>query len=261
MSPSQEILLHEQKGYVATLTLNRPEKRNSLSPALLLRLAETLETLAQDDQVRAVVITGAGDQAFSSGYDMNAIPTEVLPDPHAPLERGIQSVINFPYPVIAMINGYAFGAGCELALCCDLRIGVEETRMGMPPARLGVVYPVKGLGRFVKLLGLARTKELFFTGRYYPALQAREMGMLDYVVPRTQVETFTHDLAQEISHNAPLSVKGTKRILNMLTQDLHLAEKDLKEADRMVGQAFGSQDLREGMAAFQQGRKPDFKGC
>ncbi len=270
MSPSQtrsqDILLIEKKGYVMTLTLNRPEKRNSLSPELLFRMAETLDTFARDDQVRAVVIQGAGDHAFSSGYDMNAIPTEGVTEsqglnPHAPLERGLQSIIHFPYPVIALINGYAFGAGCELALCCDLRIGVEETRMGMPPAKLGVVYPVKGLDRFVKRLGLARTKELFFTGRYYSAPQALEMGLLDHVLPKSQVNEFTHQLADEISCNAPLSVKGTKRILNLLTQDLHLAEADLQEAERIVGQAFSSQDLKEGKAAFQQGRKPVFKGC
>lgn len=268
MSPSQtqDILKTEKKGYVLTLTLNRPEKRNSLSPELLFRMAETLDRFAREDQVRTVIVQGAGDQAFSAGYDMNALPTEGKAgsqgqDPHAPLERGLQSILNFPYPIIALVNGYAFGAGCELALCCDLRIGVEETRMGMPPAKLGVVYPVKGLDRFVKRLGLARTKELFFTGRYYSASQAREMGLLDYVVPQSRVNEFTHELAGEISRNAPLSLKGTKRILNLLTRDLHLAEKDLQEADGIVDQAFTSQDLQEGKAAFQQGRKPDFKGC
>ena len=143
---STEILLIEKKDRVGTLIFNRPEKRNSLSPDLLIRIHQTLENFAQEDEIRAVVVRGIGDQAFSSGYDIAAIPTEVSPQTREklrdqnPLDLALNSVINFPYPVIALLNGYAFGAGCELAVCCDLRIGADDIRMGMPPAKLGLVY-------------------------------------------------------------------------------------------------------------------------
>ncbi len=263
---SADILLVEKKDRVATLVLNRPEKRNSLSPDLLIRLHETLEEFAREDAVRAVVIRGVGDQAFSSGYDIAAIPTRVTPDlqeklrKQNPLELAMESVVHFPYPVIALLNGYAFGAGCELAVCCDLRIGADDIRMGMPPAKLGLVYPISGLMHFVRVLGIPRTRELFFTGRVYSAQRAREMGLVDYLLPRPEVEAFTYDLAAEIAGNAPLSVKGTKRILNLLSQTMTLSEEGLKEANALLVQAFNSEDLKEGQTAFLQKRKPEFKG-
>jgi enoyl-CoA hydratase len=163
---SGEILLIDQKGPVATITLNRPEKRNSLSPELLVRLHQTLEAMKQENQVRVVVLRGAGDRAFSSGYDITAISTDRVANVEEeltrnPLEKAIQSVLDFPYPVLALLNGDAFGGGCDLAVCCDLRIGADDIRMGMPPAKLGLVYPIPGLLRFVQTVGLANTRELF----------------------------------------------------------------------------------------------------
>jgi len=263
---SPEILIVEKKDRVATLILNRPEKRNSLSPDLLIRIHQTLDEFVQEDRVRVVVIRGVGDKAFSSGYDIAAIPTEVSPEVQEklkrqnPLELAIHSVVNFPYPVIALLNGYAFGAGCELAVCCDLRIGADDIRMGMPPAKLGLVYPLSGLMRFVQIIGLPNTRELFFTGRYYSAQRAKEMGLVNYLLPRQEVESFTYEMAAEMAGNAPLSVKGTKRILNLLSQSITLSDQGLQEAHELVAQAFNSEDLKEGQTAFLQKRKPEFKG-
>jgi enoyl-CoA hydratase len=263
---STDILLVEKKDRMATLTINRPEKRNSLSPDLLIRIHQTLEEFVREDMVRVVVIRGVGDRAFSSGYDIAAIPTKVTPELQEklkrqnPLELAMESVVHFPYPVIALLNGYAFGAGCELALCCDLRIGADDIRMGMPPAKLGLVYPMSGLLRFVQVLGIPRTKELFLTGRYYPAQRAKEMGLVDYLLPRQEAESLAYEMAAEIAGNAPLSVKGTKRILNLLSQTLTLSEAGLKEANALMAQAFNSEDLKEGQTAFLQKRKPEFKG-
>lgn len=261
-----DILLTEKKDHVATLTLNRPEKRNSLSPDLLLGLHQVLGELAGDKDTRVVVIRGTGEKAFSSGYDIAAIPTRVSPElqerlkKENPLQIALNSVSNFPYPVIAMLNGYAFGAGCELAVSCDLRVGCDDIRMGMPPVKLGLVYPVSGLLRFVRLVGLARTREIFFTGRYFDARRAREMGLVDYLLPRDELEAFTFDLAAEIAGNAPLAVKGTKRILNMLAESENLDPDQMQEAERIVAEAFNSEDLKEGQTAFLEKRKPAFKG-
>jgi enoyl-CoA hydratase len=263
---STEILLVEKKDKVATLVINRPEKRNSLSPDLLIKMHQTLEDFIQEDTVRAVIIRGSGDQAFSSGYDIGSIPTEVSPRTREqlkqqnPLELALNGVINFPYPVIALLNGYAFGAGCELAVCCDLRIGADDIRMGMPPAKLGLVYPLAGLMRFVQIIGFSKTRELFFTGRYFPAGRAKEMGLVDYLLPRQEAESFAYEIAGEIAGNAPLSIRGTKRILNLLSQSITLSDEARREANKLTAQAFNSEDLKEAQKAFMQKRKPEFKG-
>jgi enoyl-CoA hydratase/carnithine racemase len=263
---STDILLVEKKDRVATLTFNRPEKRNSLSQDLLIKIHQTLDNFAREDEIRAVVVRGIGDKAFSSGYDIAAIPTEVSPQTREklrdqnPLELALNSIVNFPYPVIALLNGYAFGAGCELAICCDLRIGADDIRMGMPPAKLGLVYQLSGLTRFIQVAGISNTREIFLTGRYYPAQRAKEMGLVDYLLPRQEVEAFAYEMAREIAGNAPLSVKGTKRILNLLSKTITLSDEDRREANRIIAQAFNSEDLKEAQKAFLQKRKPEFKG-
>jgi enoyl-CoA hydratase/carnithine racemase len=262
----QDILLVEKKGYVCTLTLNRPEKRNSVSPDLLIRLHQTLEEFAKTDDVRVVVIRGAGDRAFSSGYDIASIPTDIPEEIQQrlkeanPLELALGSVLNYPYPVIAMLNGYAFGAGCELAVCCDIRIAADDIRMGMPPAKLGLVYMLEGLMRFVQIVGFPQTREIFFSGRYFDAHRVKEMGLVNYMLPRDEVEPFTYALAEEIAGNAPLSVKGTKRILGMLARSFRISEEDLRAARQIVVRAFNSEDLKEGQKAFLEKRKAVFHG-
>ncbi len=256
----------EKKDRVGVLTFNRPEKRNALTPEMLITLHQVLTTWAAEESVRAVILRGAGEVAFSSGFDIGAIPAgadpakqEMRKDP-PPLELALQSVIQFPYPVIAFLNGYAFGAGCELAICCDLRVGVENIRMGMPPAKLGLVYPPNGLILFVQAVGFPKTREIFLTGRYFSATRAREMGLVDYLFPRQEAEAFVWEMAREIAGNAPLAVKGMKRILNLLTQSLTLSEEARREAHRLIAAALNSRDLKEAQAAFLQKRKPEFQG-
>ncbi len=260
------MLLTETSRHVMTLVLNRPEKRNALSPDMLIEICEIFDESSKNDDIRTVVIRGAGDKAFSAGYDIGAIPTKGDPDgireklKNDPLELALESVINYPYPVIAMLNGYAYGAGCELSMCCDIRVAADDTRMGMTPAKLGVVYAPTGIQRFVQVIGLSKTKELFFTGRIYDAPMIKEKGLADYVVPKKELESFTYGLAEEIAGNAPLSLKGTKKILNILMRSTKIRGEDLKEAGSFVEQAFHSEDLREGQMAFSEKRKPRFKG-
>ena len=219
-----QVLLHEINGQVGTLILNRAERRNALSPELLVNLHVTLENWAQEDTVRAVVITGGKDsaaKAFSSGYDISAIPTDVPPEVseilknNNPLELAFDSVKNFPYPTIAMLNGYAFGAGLHLAVCCDIRIGAEDIKAGMPPAKLGLVYFPEGLKQFVAVLGMPRTREIFFTGQTYQGMELLEMGLVDHLVSRADLSQVVYEYARMIAANAPLSLKGIKKILNM----------------------------------------------
>ncbi len=263
---AQQELIVEKSGAVCTLTFNRPERRNALSPLLLYHFAETLEQLKKEDEMRCVVLQGSGDKAFSSGYDITAIPTDVKPEVLAeirrknPLERAIEALTDFPYPTIAMVNGMAFGAGCEIAATCDIRIAVDTARMGMPPAKLGIVYFPAGLMRFVNIIGLANAKELFFAGRYYPGARIKEMGLVHYLLPADQLVPFTREMAEEIAGNAPLALKGTKAIFRLCLKHQRLEPEDLRQAELLVAEAFRSEDLKEGQKAFFEKRKPVFKG-
>ena len=262
----QPLLLTEKKGKVFWISFNRPERRNALSPLLLLELAETLGRLKEENEVRCVVLRGAGDKAFSSGYDISAIPTNVSPEvmeqlrKKNPLQSALEAIEEFPYPVVAMINGVAFGAGCELAAACDIRISLDSARLGMPPAKLGLVYMPAGLMRFINTVGIANTKEIFFTGRYFPASRAREMGLVHYVLPADQLEAFTAEMAEEIAGNAPLSLKGMKFIFRAGLKHQKIEAEDMKAIERIVAEAFNSEDLKEGQKAFAEKRKPVFQG-
>ena len=257
-------LIKEVKNRVCTLTLNRPGKRNSLSPQLLNHLTETLNDLAKEDEVRVVVIRGSGDKAFCAGYDLNQLPTGDENNDNGeginPFEIAMDTVLRFPYPVIAMMNGYAFGGGCDLAVSCDIRIGAEDIRIGMVPAKLGVVYSASGLKRFIRIIGQGRTRELFFTGRHFFAPFLKEIGFLNYMLPKDELEPFTYSMAEEIANNSPLSLKGTKKVLGMIDDAVQLTEAELKEADEIATQSFLSEDLKEGQAAFFEKRQPVFKG-
>ena len=260
------LLRSDRKNQVATLTLNRSEKKNSLSPELVKILLQTFEELSIDDTIRTVVIRGEGDKAFCAGYDIGSLPTSRSDDPHEKLkaldlvESLFKAIVAYPFPVIAMINGVAFGAGCELAVCCDIRIGAEKIRIGMPPAKLGIVYPWSGLQRFIQVIGLKSTKEIFFTGRAYEGIRLKELGLVDYLIPGDQLESFTYQMAEEIAANAPLAVKGTKQVINLLLQAAQFDKYNLKEAETISRSAFFSEDLKEGQLAFLDKRKPVFKG-
>lgn len=262
----ENLLLFERQERICTIVFNRPERRNALSPLLLYQVSEKLKQLKEEDEVRCVVLRGAGDKAFSSGYDITAIPTNISPEvmetlkTKNPLQLALDAVQDFPYPVIAMINGMAFGAGCELAVTCDIRIAVDSARLGMPPAKLGVVYMPAGIMRFVNVAGLANAKEIFFTGRYYPASRAKEMGLVHYVLPAEQLVPFTHEMVQEISGNAPLALKGAKTIFKACLKHQRIEPEDQKQIEMLIAQAFNSEDLKEGQKAFLEKRKHIFKG-
>ncbi|MBU3916005.1 enoyl-CoA hydratase/isomerase family protein [bacterium] len=263
---SENSLLKETNNSIGILRFNRPEKRNALSAELLIELHLTLKQWAEDDLVRVVIITGAPDRAFSSGYDISAIPTDLSPEAaellktENPLELALSSIRNFPYPVMAMINGYCFGAGLNLAMCCDIRVGPDHIKIGMPPAKLGAVYHPEGLRPFIEVIGMARTREIFFTGHTYKDHETKVMGLVDRLVPADQLLETVMEMASEIAVNAPLSLRGMKKILNMFGDGLQLNTDDRKIAELLVYQSFSSDDLKEGQTAFLEKRKPVFMG-
>ena len=259
-------LLSERRDQVGVVTFNRPERRNALTPAMLVELHDTLDRWAQSGEVRTVVITGAGDKAFSAGFDIGAIPTGADPKlakrlrEENPLALGLASVKRFPFPTIAMLGGHCFGAALNLALCCDLRVGADDIAVGMPPARLGVVYPPDGIAQFASVLGMARARELFFTGRTYRGAEVQAMGLVGRLVPRAELEATTFALAEEIAANAPLALRGTKRVLDLVESAAPLSPADRQEAEALTAAALQSEDAKEGQRAFVEKRRPRFKG-
>lgn len=263
---AQSDLLVREEGAICTLVINRPDKRNRLSPECLEEMASVVGRLTSEDRVRVLIVRGAGDQAFSAGYDISALPSNPGPELEAalrqkpPMERAVQALRDFPYPVIAMLNGHALGGGCELAISCDIRIAARRIRMGMPPAKLGLVYPYTGLRRFLAVLGLSRTLELFLTGRTYDAEACLRMGLVNELVEDEELEGYTYTLAGEMSENAPLSLRGNKWALYRIT-DFPVIEKEVEEEIRsLFVRSLQSEDLAEGRQAFAEKRRPRFHG-
>ncbi len=260
---SEELLLVQKEGHICTLVINRPEKRNSVNPEILLKLGDTLNSLKDDGETRVVVIRGTGEKAFSSGFDIGRIGTGGPPAEgprRDPLQYGMGSVHTFPGPVIAMIYGYAVGAGLELAVTCDLRMAADTARLGITPAKLGVVYTPTGIQKFIDAIGVPQTKELFYTGRLVDAERAMQIGLVDHVVPEADLAKATYDLAGEIAGNSPLSVRGAKATVARLLSHRTLSEEDDAELRKLRAEAAGSDDLKEGQRAFMEKRKPNFVG-
>ncbi len=263
MSDSDALLL-EARGSIRTITINRPDQRNSLPPAEWLRLAAIMHEIAADSAARVVILRGAGARAFSSGYDIGALRELVdggivLSTPDDPFEVALAAIVDHPLPIIAMVGGFAIGGGCTLAAGCDVRIVSASSRFGMPPAKLGLVYSATELRPFVDLIGPARTKWLFFSGRIIDAARALQIGLVDEVIPDDELEAYTYALADEIAANAPLSVQGTKRIVRAMGGPA-APEDAAASIAAEIQRVNRSADLAEGMRAFLEKRKPAFRG-
>ena len=253
----------EDHGSVRVITLDNSLKRNALDFASLTELTAACAAAARDG-VRCLVFRGAEDKAFCSGFDIEAIPVgpQEGDRPDLAVERTMEAVEAVPCPTIAFLNGSAFGAGAELAATCDLRVARPGVAIGMPPAKLGVVYAPAGLRRFLHLVGPSRAREMFFTGRPVEADEALAIGLVDRVVPVDEAEEASLALAGEIAANAPLAVQGMKRILRLLDA---AAERGFTDAERdeialLRRRAFESDDVREGREAFLVRRPARFRG-
>ncbi len=261
--PSPSDLLVEEKDLVCTLTFNRPDKRNLLTPTMLLKVAEELKRIADEEEVRCVIIRGAGDKAFLSGYDIAAIgDNDMMRDYESdhPLIIAGKSIESFPYPVIAMINGHAFGAGLELAVTCDYRVCVEYARLGMPPAKLGVIYTYAGIRKFLNLIGIGYTKELFLIGNPIDANKALSIGLVNEIKGSSGIEEYTYSLANDIASNAPLAMKTMKYTINKWQRNQKLDPEDEETLKELILEVQSSSDYKEGQRAFAEKRKPVFKG-
>jgi enoyl-CoA hydratase/carnithine racemase len=259
-----KLLLDYPAEAVARIRISNPERRNALDHEILDALAETLPRLDHGIESRCVVLTGA-PPAFSAGYDLTAIPGATFErDAEAlvahPFHDAMEALAAHPWPTVAAINGHCLGGGLELAMTCDLRICAAGAKLGMPPAKLGLVYSHTGLRKFIDTLGLARTKELFLTGRNFAAERAERIGLVHEVVEDDAFETAALELAAEIGANAPLSTRGNKRAIEVLNSNPLLSEQQEAGLIALRESCFSSEDLREGVEAFAEKRKPHWKG-
>lgn len=249
---------------VARVTISNPDKRNALDHEVLDGLAEAIPALADGISTRCVILTGTG-RVFSAGYDIGDIPDEVFAEEAErlvahPFHRAIEAVESFPFPTLAALNGHALGGGLELALSCDLRIAAIDAKLGMPPAKLGLIYSHTGLQKFIDTIGPARTRELFLVGHNVDAERAEQIGLVNQVAAAVDLEASTIRLASEIASNAPLSMKGNKEIIRKLISFSRLTKEEEQDAINLRLSSFRTDDFREGVRAFGEKRKPEWKG-
>ena len=256
-------MLSRKDGRVGYVIFNNPERRNAVSLDMWARTTEILEQFARDEEVRVVVLTGAGGKAFVSGADVSRFESErssldATRIYNQTVEKANASIYEFPKPTIAMIRGYCLGGGLGLAVCCDLRVCSDNARFGIPAAKLGLGYAFPGIKRLTDLVGPSFAKEIFYTARQFDAEEARTMGLVNRVVPDADLETYVRDTADTIAANAPLTVNAVKYIVGQAVKDE--TQRDLGRAAEMVKKCFQSNDYVEGRNAFMEKRKPVFTG-
>ena len=259
-----KVVLDRPAEAVARLTISRPESRNALDHDVLEAIAGAMPTLDEGIETRCVVLTGEG-KTFSAGYDIAGIPDDSFErDAEAlvahPFHDALEAVAGHPWPVVAAVNGHALGGGLELALTADLRVCARSAKLGMPPAKLGLIYGHTGLRRFIETIGVPRTKELFLTGRNLDADRAESIGLVHQVVDDDAVEATALELAAEVAGNAPLSMRGNKRAIGTLAANPELSVELERELIELRESCFRSADFREGIAAFAEKRKPRWRG-
>jgi enoyl-CoA hydratase/carnithine racemase len=248
--------------HVARLTIDNPGKRNALDHAILDAIATTARGL---DDARCLLLTAVGP-VFSAGYDIGGLPRDEFAHRAEslvahPFHDAIDALEAFAYPAVAALNGHAIGGGLELALTCDLRIATTAAKLGMPPARLGLVYSHTGLRKFIDAVGVTRTRELFFTGRNVTAATALEWGMVNELVSPEKLAERAVEYAAEIAANAPLSLTGNKRVIGELLAAAGRLDPEVEaELVALREACFRTDDFYEGVRAFAEKRPPQWQG-
>jgi enoyl-CoA hydratase len=255
---TENLILTEVAGRVAVLTINRPDKRNALNGPTRAALIAALDALRGDDEIRVVVITGAGDKAFIAGADIGEFEGRTPVDQFRVMKGPsvFDAVDAFPKPVIAMINGFALGGGCELALACDIRIAADSAKLGQPEVNLGIIPGGGGTQRLPRLVGNGNACKLLFTGELIDAVEALRIGLVEEVVPASQLRERVLALAATIAEKSPVALQLIKEAVRAAQRTS--LDDGLRLETTLFGVAFASGDKQEGVSAFLQKRKPNF---
>lgn len=257
---SFETLLFERRERVGIITINRPDKRNALNIKTREEGATLLDELRNDQAIVVVVITGAGDKAFIAGADIAEFAGRT-----AMMQRDVMTARSlftaldtFPKPIIAMINGYCLGGGCELALACDIRIASETASFGQPEINLGIIPGGGGTQRLTRLVGEGKAMEMILTGEIIDAKSAYAIGLVNHVFPADQLQTKTMEIANRIAEKSPIALSLAKEAVKLASRST-LDEGLRREVD-LFALCFSTEDKNEGVSAFLEKRKPEFKG-
>jgi enoyl-CoA hydratase/carnithine racemase len=261
--PQDACIKVEIDQHVATLTLHQPARRNAMRLQMWQQLTTTLEHLAQQAEVRVVVVTGAGDKAFCAGADISEFaqlrttPADSVAYDHI-THAACAALGNFSKPTIAHIHGSCIGGGMELALLCDIRLGAEDARFGVTPAKLGLGYGLNDTQLLVDQLGAPATREILFTGRIFSPDEALRLGIVNRVVSVAKLQPLVAQYAHDIAHNAPLTLKASKAIIAEAAKTP--PERNEQLCEQLVEACYASSDFVEGQTAFAEKRKPVFRG-
>ncbi|MEW6622671.1 MAG: enoyl-CoA hydratase-related protein [Bacillota bacterium] len=255
-----EFILFEKKGPVAVITINRPKQLNAINTQVLKELDKVIDLIEQDNEMLVLVITGAGGKAFVAGADVEAMSKMTSLEAYEFVKLGQRVFIRLERlskPVLAAINGYALGGGCELALACDIRISGDRAKFGQPEVNLGIIPGFGGTQRLPRLIGKSKAMKLILTGDIIGAEEAYKLGIVDQVVPNDELMQTVMDIAAKIASKAPFAVQQAKAAINYSSG--YMDEACDYEAS-LIANCFATEDQKEGMSAFLAKRKPTFTG-
>ncbi len=263
ITDTDDKLIGRKDGAVGYVIFNNPDRHNAVSLDMWQAMSTVMDEFLGDEDIRVLVVTGAGGKAFVSGADISKFESErstkeAVTAYAAASAAAYDKLYHFPKPTLARIQGYCIGGGANLAMCCDLRICNESASFGIPAAKLGLGYGFTGLKRLSDIVGVARAMEMFYTARKFTSREAYEMGLVNACVPDDELDNTVNDITTRIGENAPLTIAAIKRAAREITRDPD--DRNLEELDAMVQACFDSQDYIEGRRAFMEKRKPEFKG-
>jgi enoyl-CoA hydratase/carnithine racemase len=263
MKTSTERMIAKKDGPIGWMQFNNPARHNAVSVDMWKSVPEIMAEFENDDQIRVVVLSGAGGKAFISGADISEFAEkrssrENILEYNRIAGQANAAIIDFPKPTIAMIQGYCIGGGLSVALCCDLRLAAENASFAVPAAKLGLGYAYDGIKRLVDVVGPSFAKEIFYTARQFDSTEALQMRLVNRVVPTLNIETYVRGYAGTIGGNAPLTINSVKLCVNEATRDPD--KRNLAAAQVAVDACFASGDYVEGRTAFIEKRKPAFRG-